>query len=389
MASAPIVRFVQAVVNRALSDRASDVHVEPDQDGLRVRFRIDGVLHEAMRAPRSLRAGVVSRIKIMAELDIAERRMPQDGRARVRVGERTIDLRVATVPTIHGEAAVLRVLDTDGATLHLSDLSFAPGVLERYTSAWQRPWGAVLATGPTGSGKTTTLHATLHELNQPSRNIITIEDPVEYELPGVKQVQVNLGSGLTFAKALRSFLRADPDVILLGEIRDRETAVIAAEASLTGHLVLSSLHTNDAASAPLRLAEIGVEPFLVTSAVQAVLAQRLARRLCPRCSQAYQPADAELAAARWPQRWRDEERPTLHRAVGCPACSATGYRGRFAIHEVLLMSEAIGQLVIERAGADRVREQAVAEGMVPLWEDGLRKAAAGLTTMEELARVVA
>ncbi len=389
VAAAPIVRFVQAMISRALADRASDVHVEPDDEGLRVRFRIDGVLHEAMRAPRSLRAGVVSRIKIMADLDIAERRLPQDGRARVKVSDRTIDLRVATVPTIHGEAAVLRVLDTEGGALRLADLSFAPQVLERYTSAYKRPWGAVLVTGPTGSGKTTTLHATLQELNDPSRNIITIEDPVEYQLSGVKQVQVNVPSGLTFAGALRSFLRADPDVILVGEIRDRETAVIAAEASLTGHLVLSSLHTNDSASAPLRLAEIGVEPFLVTSAVQAVLAQRLARRLCARCKEAFDPTDGELTAARWPEQWRDRGRPTLHKAVGCNACSGTGYRGRFAIHEILVMSEPIGQLVLARASADEVRNLAIAEGMTTLWEDGLTKAAAGDTTLEELARVVA
>ncbi len=385
VADAPIVRFVQAVIARAVAGRASDVHVEPDEKGIRVRLRIDGVLHDAMRAPASLKAGIVSRIKVMADLDIAERRLPQDGRTRVRTAGRTIDMRVATVPTVHGEAAVLRLLDTREAGHSLADLGMDPDVLDRWASAYRRPWGAVLVTGPTGSGKTTTLHATLGELNDESRNLMTIEDPVEYQLSGVKQVQVNVAAGLTFASALRSFLRADPDVMLVGEIRDKETAVIAAEASLTGHLVLSSLHTNDAASAPLRLAEIGVAPFLVTSAVQAVLAQRLARRLCERCKAPYEPNDVELCEARWPSGWPT---PTFHRAVGCSACSATGYRGRLAVHEVMIMTEPLRRLVLERASADLVRRQAIEDGMVPLWDDGLKKVAAGLTTVEELARVV-
>ena len=385
VAEAPIVRFVQAVIARAVAGRASDVHVEPDEKGLRVRLRIDGVLHDAMRAPASLKAGIVSRIKVMADLDIAERRLPQDGRTRVRTGGRTVDMRVATVPTVFGEAAVLRLLDTKETGHSLADLSMDPGVLERWESAYKRPWGAILVTGPTGSGKTTTLHATLSELNEEHRNLMTIEDPVEYQLSGVKQVQVNLAAGLTFASALRSFLRADPDVMLVGEIRDHETAVIAAEASLTGHLVLSSLHTNDAASAPLRLTEIGVAPFLVTSAVQAVLAQRLARKLCDRCRAPYEPNDVELSEARWPSGWPT---PEFHRAVGCQACSATGYRGRLAVHEVMLMTEPLRRLVLERAGADAVRRQAVEDGMVPLWQDGLKKVASGLTTVEELARVV-
>jgi type IV pilus assembly protein PilB len=385
VAEAPIVRFVQAVIARAVAGRASDVHVEPDEKGLRVRLRIDGVLHDAMRAPASLKAGIVSRIKVMADLDIAERRLPQDGRTRVRTGGRTVDMRVATVPTVFGEAAVLRLLDTKETGHSLADLSMDPGVLERWESAYKRPWGAILVTGPTGSGKTTTLHATLSELNEEHRNLMTIEDPVEYQLSGVKQVQVNVAAGLTFASALRSFLRADPDVMLVGEIRDHETAVIAAEASLTGHLVLSSLHTNDAASAPLRLTEIGVAPFLVTSAVQAVLAQRLARKLCDRCRAPYEPNDVELSEARWPSGWPT---PEFHRAVGCQACSATGYRGRLAVHEVMLMTEPLRRLVLERAGADAVRRQAVEDGMVPLWQDGLKKVASGLTTVEELARIV-
>jgi type IV pilus assembly protein PilB len=385
VAEAPIVRFVQGVIARAVAGRASDVHIEPDEKGLRVRLRIDGVLHDAMRAPASLKAGIVSRIKVMADLDIAERRLPQDGRTRVRTGGRTIDMRVATVPTVFGEAAVLRLLDTREAGHSLADLSMDPGVLARWESAYKRPWGAILVTGPTGSGKTTTLHATLSELNEEHRNLMTIEDPVEYQLSGVKQVQVNVAAGLTFASALRAFLRADPDVMLVGEIRDHETAVIAAEASLTGHLVLSSLHTNDAASAPLRLTEIGVAPFLVTSAVQAVLAQRLARKLCDRCKAPYEPNDVELSEARWPSGWPT---PTFNHAVGCSACSATGYRGRLAVHEVMLMTEALRRLVLERASADAVRHQAIEDGMVPLWDDGLKKVAGGLTTVEELARVV-
>ena len=294
-------------------------------------------------------------------------------------------MRVATVPTVFGEAAVLRLLDTREAGHSLADLSMDPGVLARWESAYKRPWGAILVTGPTGSGKTTTLHATLSELNEEHRNLMTIEDPVEYQLSGVKQVQVNVAAGLTFASALRAFLRADPDVMLVGEIRDHETAVIAAEASLTGHLVLSSLHTNDAASAPLRLTEIGVAPFLVTSAVQAVLAQRLARKLCDRCKAPYEPNDVELSEARWPSGWPT---PTFNHAVGCSACSATGYRGRLAVHEVMLMTEALRRLVLERASADAVRHQAIEDGMVPLWDDGLKKVAGGLTTVEELARVV-
>jgi type IV pilus assembly protein PilB len=385
VAEAPIVRFVQAVIARAVAGRASDVHVEPDEKGLRVRLRIDGVLHDAMRAPATLKAGIVSRIKVMADLDIAERRLPQDGRTRVRTGGRTIDMRVATVPTVHGEAAVLRLLDTKETGHGLAELAMDPDVLARWESAYKRPWGAILVTGPTGSGKTTTLHATLSELNEEHRNLMTIEDPVEYQLSGVKQVQVNVAAGLTFASALRSFLRADPDVMLVGEIRDHETAVIAAEASLTGHLVLSSLHTNDAASAPLRLAEIGVAPFLVTSAVQAVLAQRLARKLCDRCKAPYEPNDVELSEARWPSGWPT---PTFHHAVGCSACAATGYRGRLAVHEVMLMTEHLRRLVLERASADAVRRQAIEDGMVPLWDDGLKKVASGLTTVEELARVV-
>jgi type IV pilus assembly protein PilB len=386
---APIVRFVELMIGKAVTDHASDIHVEPVADGLRIRFRIDGVLHDTMHAPTSIQAGIVSRLKIMADINIAERRLPQDGRASLPVAGRSIDLRVVTIPTIHGESAVLRILDKGNVPLSLDESGFLPDTLARFRSAYLKPWGTVLVTGPTGSGKTSTLYATLRELNDPSRNIITVEDPVEYRLEGVKQVQVNTKAGLTFANALRSFLRADPDVLLVGEIRDAETASLAAEASLTGHLVLSTLHTNDAASTPLRLLEIGLEPFMVTSALQCVLGQRLARRLCERCKEPFEPGDALLQAAGWsPGLVGPDVVPSFHRAVGCQACGRTGYRGRFAIHEVLLSSEELCRLVITGAHVSEVSALAQAEGMRTMREDGLVKAALAMTTLEELARVV-
>ena len=385
---APIVRFVNLLITQAVADRASDIHVEPAESDLRIRFRVDGVLHEVMRSPRSIQAGVISRLKIMADINIAERRLPQDGRMSLTVGGRTIDLRVATHPTVHGEKVVLRILDTSQARLDLADLGFRAEALRRYEACYRKPYGTILVTGPTGSGKSTTLYATLNLLNQEDRNIITVEDPVEYRLAGVNQIQVNPRAGLTFAAALRSILRADPDIILVGEIRDRETAVIAIEAALTGHLVLSTLHTNDAASTPMRLIEMGVEPFLVTSALDCVVAQRLARRLCERCKVPYEPTPAELAEADW-RAAELGERPQLYRPAGCPACSRTGYRGRLAIQEVMVMSEEIERMVIERYSSDDVKKAAVSQGMAPLREDGLRKVAQGVTTLEEVFRVVA
>jgi type IV pilus assembly protein PilB len=385
---APIVRFVNLLITQAVADRASDIHVEPAESDLRIRFRVDGVLHEVMRSPRSIQAGVISRLKIMADINIAERRLPQDGRMSLTVGGRTIDLRVATHPTVHGEKVVLRILDTSQARLDLADLGFRPEALRRYEACYRKPYGTILVTGPTGSGKSTTLYATLNLLNQDDRNIITVEDPVEYRLAGVNQIQVNPRAGLTFAAALRSILRADPDIILVGEIRDRETAVIAIEAALTGHLVLSTLHTNDAASTPMRLIEMGVEPFLVTSALDCVVAQRLARRLCERCKVPYEPTPAELVEADW-RAAELGERPQLYRPAGCPACSRTGYRGRLAIQEVMVMSEEIERMVIERYSSDDVKKAAVSQGMAPLRQDGLRKVAQGVTTLEEVFRVVA
>jgi type IV pilus assembly protein PilB len=385
---APIVRFVNLLITQAVADRASDIHVEPAATDMRIRFRVDGVLHQVMRSPRSIQAGVISRLKIMADINITERRLPQDGRMSLSVGAKTIDLRVATLPTVHGEKVVMRILDNSQARLDLTHLGFRPDALRRYEACYRKPYGTILVTGPTGSGKSTTLYATLNVLNDEQRNIITVEDPVEYRLEGVNQIQVNPRAGLSFAAALRSILRADPDIILVGEIRDRETAVIAIEAALTGHLVLSTLHTNDAASTPMRLIEMGVEPFLVTSALDCVVAQRLARRLCDRCKQAYSPSPAELSEAGWSAAELGE-RPELFRSVGCPACSRTGYRGRLAIQEVMVLSEEIDRMIIERYPSDDLKKAAIAEGMAPLREDGLLKVAQGITTLEEIFRVVA
>jgi type IV pilus assembly protein PilB len=386
---APIVKFVNMLVTQAVGDRASDIHVEPAEHDLRIRFRIDGVLHEMMRSPRSIQAGVISRLKVMADINIAERRIPQDGRISMKVGGRGIDLRVATLPTVYGEKVVMRILDKGQAVLRLEELGFLPETEERFESAYRRPYGAILVTGPTGSGKSTTLYATLNTLNSPDRNIITVEDPVEYRLPGINQVQINPKAGLTFASALRSILRSDPDIVLVGEIRDRETAVIGVEAALTGHLVLSTLHTNDAASTPLRLVEMGVEPFLVTSALDCVVAQRLARRLCDKCKDPYQPTDAELREAGWPM--EDVEQggwPTLHHAVGCGACGRTGYKGRFALHEVMIITEEIERLIIERRSTEDLQKTAEMQGMLTLKSDGLRKVGMGRTSLEEIFRVV-
>jgi type IV pilus assembly protein PilB len=386
---APIVKFVNLLITQAVGDRASDIHVEPTEHDLRIRFRIDGVLHEVMHAPRNIQAGVISRLKVMADINIAERRVPQDGRITMRVGGRTIDLRVATLPTVYGEKVVMRILDKGNAVLRLTELGFLFETLSRFEVSYRKPYGTILVTGPTGSGKSTTLYATLNILNEPHRNIITVEDPVEYRLPGINQVQIHPKAGLTFAAALRSILRSDPDVVLVGEIRDRETAVIAIEAALTGHLVLSTLHTNDAASTPMRLVEMGVEPFLVTSALDCVVAQRLARKLCDKCKEAYQPSEAELVEAGWDMEGVGDDWPTIHRAVGCGSCGRTGYRGRFGIHEVMLLSEELERAVIERRSTEEVAKIAVMQGMLTLREDGLRKVGLGMTSLEEIFRVVA
>jgi type IV pilus assembly protein PilB len=384
---APIVRYVNLLITQAIADRASDIHLEPTEHDLRVRFRIDGVLHEIMRSPKQISSGVISRLKIMADINIAERRKPQDGRLSVAVEGKKIDLRMATLPTVWGEKVVMRVLDNSTAQLTLADLGFEPANYESYAESFGKPYGMILVTGPTGSGKSTTLYATLNIVSTPDKNVITVEDPVEYRLPGINQVQVNAKAGLTFASALRSILRSDPDVVLIGEIRDHETAQIAIEAALTGHLVLSTLHTNDAPSAITRLVEMGIEPFLVGSAVDAVLAQRLARRLCSRCKEPYVPTAEQLRQARFP--WpADRDLPTLHRPVGCTACSKTGYKGRLALHEVMQVTEEVERLAVERASGAAIGEVARAQGMTTLRQDGLAKVLSGHTSLEEILRVV-
>ena len=384
----PIVRFVNLIVSQAIQDRASDIHIEPAERDLRVRYRIDGVLHEMQRAPKSIQSGVISRLKIMSDIDIAERRKPQDGRMSVMHVGRRIDLRVATLPTVWGEKIVLRILDNAESDMKLSDLGLLERNAEAYRSSYTKPYGMILVTGPTGSGKSTTLYTTLHTVSRPEINVITVEDPVEYRMAGINQVQVNPKAGLTFASALRSILRSDPDVVLLGEIRDHETAQIAIEASLTGHLVLSTLHTNDAPSAITRLTEMGIEPFLVGSALDCVVAQRLARRLCGRCKLAYEPEVKTLADLRVGYD-PSSPVPTLYQPVGCTHCSNTGYRGRIAIHELMLVSEEIERLAVARASAAEIARAAREQGMLTLREDGWAKAKLGYTSIEEILRVVA
>lgn len=385
---APIVRYVNLLVTQAITDRSSDIHIEPTEHDLRVRYRIDGVLHEVQRSPKNIQSGVISRVKIMSDIDIAERRKPQDGRMSVTHNGRKIDLRVATLPTVWGEKIVMRILDNSTASLDLRDLSFLDHNLEMYRESYTKPYGMLLVTGPTGSGKSTTLYATLNAVSKPEINVITVEDPVEYRLPGINQVQVNPKAGLTFAGALRSILRSDPDVVLLGEIRDHETAQIAIEAALTGHLVLSTLHTNDAPSAVTRLTEMGIEPFLVGSALDCVVAQRLARKLCEKCKEPYVPTEAELVAARFP--WvPGEEIPQLWRPGGCVACSKTGYRGRIALHEVMRVTEDIERHAVAHSSAADIAATAQKQGMVTLRDDGWHKVALGRTSIEEVLRVVA
>ena len=384
---APIVRFVNLLVAQAITDRASDIHIEPAEKDLRVRYRIDGVLHETQRAPKQIQSGVISRVKIMSDIDIAERRKPQDGRMSVVQDGRKIDLRVATLPTVWGEKIVMRILDNTTASLDLRDLSFLDENYEVYHEAFTRPYGMILVTGPTGSGKSTTLYATLNAVSRPDINVITVEDPVEYRLAGINQVQVNPKAGMTFPAALRSILRCDPDIVMVGEVRDRETANIAIESALTGHMVLSTLHTNDAPSAITRLIEMGIEPFLVGSALDAVVAQRLARKLCDRCKEAYEPTEVELISARYP--WvAGEKVPTLYRAVGCPTCSRTGYRGRIAFHEVMRVTEAVERQAVAHSSSSDIGRTAREEGMVSLRDDGWRKVALGRTSIEEMLRVV-
>jgi type IV pilus assembly protein PilB len=350
---------------------------------MRVRMRVDGVLTEAMTVPRRMVGGVVSRIKIMSDLDISERRIPQDGRVGLTVEGRHVDVRVVTIPSVHGEGVVLRILDKQGMSFELDKLGMQDQELERFRHAFHRPHGAVLTTGPTGSGKSTSLYGALSELNTPEKNIITIEDPVEYEMQGVTQVQVNPKAGLTFAAGLRSMMRADPDILMVGEIRDRETAQIAIEGALTGHMVLSTLHTNDAPSAITRLVEMGIEPFLVASAIDCVVAQRLARTLCPQCKQRT-IVGADVLRKHGFRAQFDIE---AYEPVGCVRCGGMGYRGRLGLYEVMTMSEDIRALTLKRASSDQIGAVAVREGMRRLRDDGLAKVKAGMTSMAEVARV--
>jgi type IV pilus assembly protein PilB len=386
----PVVRLVNSVLFQAAEDGASDIHFEPQEDGLVVRYRIDGVLQEAQRIPRRLIAPVTTRLKVLAKLDIAERRKPQDGRISVNAAAagRMLDVRVATLPTVDGESVVMRLLDKSKKPPTLQELGLSDEMQTQLLEIVHRPTGALLVTGPTGSGKSTTLFSAMNEINRPEINIITVEDPVEYRLPGINQVQINQRAGLTFAAALRSILRSDPDVVMVGEVRDGETAKISIEAALTGHLVLSTLHTNDAPSALTRLNEMGVEPFLTGAAVTGVLAQRLARKLCSHCCEMYQPSVDELLAARVsPDVAASTDGMALYRKRGCPRCSQTGYRGRVGIFQLLAMTEELASLAAAKATREEIERAALETGMRGLWDDGLMKVSTGLTSLEELARV--
>jgi type IV pilus assembly protein PilB len=386
----PLVRLVNSVLFQAAEDGASDVHFVPQEDSLVVRFRIDGVLQEMQRVPKRLIPGVTTRLKVLAKMDIAERRKPQDGRISLNAAAagRTLDIRVATLPTVEGETVVMRLLDKSRRPPTLSELGLSEEMRDRISSLIRRPHGALLVTGPTGSGKSTTLFACLNQINRPEINIITVEDPVEYRLAGINQMQINNRAGMTFATALRSILRSDPDVVMVGEIRDGETAKISIEAALTGHLVLSTLHTNDAPSAITRLTEMGVEPFLTGAAVTGVLAQRLARKLCTHCCEMYSPSVEELLAARVsPDVAASVDGMAFYRKRGCPRCNQTGYRGRIGIFQLLEMTEDLATLAAAKAAREEVERAALATGMRTMWDDGLAKVAAGLTSIEELARV--
>ena len=391
VSDAPIVRLVNSLIFQAAEDGASDVHIEPQEDCLLVRFRIDGVLHEAQRIPKRLSNAVTTRLKVLAKMDIAERRRPQDGRISLNAvaAGRMLDVRIATLPTVEGESVVMRLLDKSKKAPTLEELGLSLAMRDELSAIVRRPTGALLVTGPTGSGKSTTLYAALSEINRPEINIITVEDPVEYRLAGVNQVQINPKAGLTFGGALRSILRSDPDVVMVGEIRDGETAKISIEAALTGHFVLSTLHTNDAPSAITRLNEMGVEPFLVGAAVSAVLAQRLARRLCGHCCEMYTPTVDDLMLARVsPEDAARRDGMVFYRKRGCPRCNQSGYRGRVGVYQLLTMSEELETLAVTRASRDEIERAAFRSGMRGLWDDGVEKVASGLTSLEELARVV-
>jgi len=383
---APVVRVVSLMINQAVADGASDIHIEPQKRNVQIRNRVDGILRDVMTAPKAVQAGLVSRVKIMANLDIAERRVPQDGRIHVTVDNREFDLRVSTLPTVFGEKVVMRVLDQSSTRLGLNKLGFGPVMQDTWQQMITKPYGMIVVCGPTGSGKTTTLYSTLHRLNTVDKNILSVEDPVEYQLARVNQVQVNPRAGVTFASALRSFLRQDPDIIMVGEIRDRETAEIAIQASLTGHLVLSTVHTNDAPSATTRLVDMGIEPFLISSSIIGVLAQRLVRTICRNCHEAYHPPVEALH--RLGVDPNEGEEVVFYRGKGCDRCKGSGYRGRLAVFELMTMTDSLREQVLRGASAAVIRTQAIQEGMRTLRDDGVIKVLEGITTVDELLRVV-
>ncbi len=385
IAQAPVVRAIDLLIKQAVRDRASDIHVEPQEDRLRVRYLIDGILHEVMSLPLSVHPPLISRVKIMASLNIAERRRPQDGQITFDMGDRSVDLRVATTNTVNGEMVVLRILDKSFAFLPLPEIGFMPDALEKYMKMVKTPFGMVLISGPTGSGKTTTQYATVNQLDSVGRNILTIEDPVEYRFDNINQMQVSVAAGLTFASGLRAAMRLDPDVILVGEIRDAETAEIATQASLTGHLVMSSVHANDSVSTIYRMIDLGVEPFLLASAVIGVAAQRMVRRVCPYCSR---PSAVNTDEQEAYEAEMNEKRSEFFVGTGCNFCANTGYLGRTGIFEVMVMSEAIRRMILSGASSDDVRTQSTKEGTILLWHDGMRKVRDGITTPYEVIRNV-
>ncbi len=385
MEDAPVVRLANVIIRQAIRDKASDIHIQPELNRVRVRNRIDGVLHDAMTVPKKAQAPLISRIKVMADLDIAEKRAPQDGRISLRVAGGEYDFRVSTNPGVNGEKVVMRILDKRGVQVGLNQLGIPAVMMDDIEGLIRQSFGIITVTGPTGSGKSTTLYSVLNTLNSPEKNVLTIEDPVEYQLPGLTQTQVNERAGVTFPKALRTFLRQDPDIILVGEIRDPETALIATEAALTGHLVFSTLHTNDAPTAIARLIEMGVEPFLIASSVIGVLAQRLVRVICTECKEAYTPP---VEAFRRLNLAMDLESVTFYRGKGCDRCRHTGYRGRIGIFELMLVTDHIRELILRKAPTHEIRQAGLEAGMMTLRQDAMQKILEGVTTMEEALRVV-
>ncbi len=381
---ASVIKVVNLILAQAIRDRASDIHIEPDEKVLRVRYRIDGLLHEAFKLPKKFHAMVASRIKIMANLDVSEKRLPQDGRFQYQSDGKVVDLRISILPTVKGEKVVMRILDKVGFVFDMGKMGFSKKVAPKWNELIHRSQGLLLITGPTGSGKTSTLYASLNEINTPDKNIITVENPVEYNFPLINQVQVNEKAGLTFAAGLRAILRQDPDVVMIGEIRDQESAEIAIRAALTGHLVLSTLHTNDAPSAVTRLIDMGIEPFLVASSLLGIMAQRLVRRICPTCKAEVSMTPEELHSLHLPETFRDKK---FYKGKGCRECHGTGYQGRLGIHELLVVDNEIRRAIVKESVDDAIRKIAVQHGMDTMRMDGLRKAALGLTTLEEVLRV--